>query len=168
LRVRPADARRPSAAVRPAIARCCQQDERCRRLVKVERVGPLVAMAVVAAIGNARQFTNGRELSAWLRLVLARALQRQAHGVARHQQARQSLPAQLLIHGARAAARVAERKRDARSIWLSRLKLKSGPNVAAVALVTRTRGCCGTAGARRLVWRISRSFWTPPSSTPLR
>ena len=32
--------------------------------VKVEGVGPLVATAVVAAIGNARQFTNGRELSA--------------------------------------------------------------------------------------------------------
>ena len=51
------------------IARICQQDERCRRLVKVEGVGPLVATAVVAAIGNARQFTNGRELSAWLGLV---------------------------------------------------------------------------------------------------
>jgi transposase len=34
------------------IARCCQRDERCRRLVKVEGVGPLVATAVVAAIGN--------------------------------------------------------------------------------------------------------------------
>ena len=46
-----------------------QQDERCRRLVKVEGVGPLGATAVVAAIGNGRQFTNGRELSAWLGLV---------------------------------------------------------------------------------------------------
>jgi len=33
------------------IARVCQQDERCRRLVKVEGVGPLVATAVVGAIG---------------------------------------------------------------------------------------------------------------------
>jgi hypothetical protein len=43
----------------------------------------------------------------------------------------------LLIHGARAAARVAERKRDARSIWVSRLKLRGGPNVAAVALANK-------------------------------
>ncbi len=43
----------------------------------------------------------------------------------------------LLIHGARAAARVAERKRDARSVWLSRLKLRGGPNVAAVALANK-------------------------------
>src|ERR1700674_1795195 len=48
------------------IARVCQQDERCRRLVKVEGVGPLLATAVVGAIGNARQLTNGRGLSAWL------------------------------------------------------------------------------------------------------
>jgi len=35
------------------------------------------------------------------------------------------------------AARVAERKREARSIWLSRLKLRGGPNVAAVALANK-------------------------------
>ena len=32
---------------------------------------------------------------------------------------------------------MAERKRDARSIWLSRLKLRGGPNVAAVALANK-------------------------------
>jgi transposase len=40
----------------------------------------------------------------------------------------------LLIHGARS---VAERKRDARSVWVNRLKLRSGPNVAAVALANK-------------------------------
>jgi hypothetical protein len=43
----------------------------------------------------------------------------------------------LLIDGARAATRVVERKRDARSIWLSRLKLRGGPNVATVALANK-------------------------------
>lgn len=36
------------------IAHICQQDERFRRLVKVEGVGPLVATAMVAAVGNGR------------------------------------------------------------------------------------------------------------------
>jgi transposase len=40
------------------IARLCQADERCRRRVEVEGVGPLIATALVAAIGNARQFKN--------------------------------------------------------------------------------------------------------------
>ena len=119
------------------IARCCQQDERCRRLVKVEGVGPLVATAVVGAIGNARQFTNGRELSAWLGLVprehssgnrtILLGISKRGNRYLRT----------LLIHGARAATRVAERKCDARSIWLSRLKLRGGPNVAAVALANK-------------------------------
>jgi transposase len=43
----------------------------------------------------------------------------------------------LIIHGARSALRVAEHKRDPRSIWISRLKLRRGPNVAAVALANK-------------------------------
>jgi hypothetical protein len=44
------------------IARLCQKDERCQRLVKVEGVGPLIATALVAAIGNARQFKAAASL----------------------------------------------------------------------------------------------------------
>jgi hypothetical protein len=35
------------------------------------------------------------------------------------------------------AKRVAERKRDAHSIWLGRLKLRGGPSVAAVTLADK-------------------------------
>jgi hypothetical protein len=35
------------------------------------------------------------------------------------------------------ATRVAERKRDARSVWINRLKLRRGPNVTAVALANK-------------------------------
>jgi transposase len=45
------------------------QDERCRRLAQVEGIGVLAATALVAAVGNAREFRTGRELSAWLGLV---------------------------------------------------------------------------------------------------
>jgi transposase len=34
----------------------------------VEGVGPLTATALIAAVGNERQFRSGRELSAWLGL----------------------------------------------------------------------------------------------------
>ena len=121
------------------IARICQQDERCRRLVKVECVGPLVATALVAAIGNARQFTNGRELSAWLGLVPrehSSGNRTVLLGISKRGNRNRYLRT-LLIHGGRAATRVAERKRDARSIWLNRLKLRGGPNVAAVALANK-------------------------------
>src|SRR3982074_1538838 len=51
------------------IDRVFKGDEGCKRLAKSEGVGPLVATAVVAAVGNATEFKNGRELSAWLGLV---------------------------------------------------------------------------------------------------
>lgn len=51
------------------LARKFKADERCVRLAKVPGVGPLAATALVAAVGNAREFRNGRELSALLGLV---------------------------------------------------------------------------------------------------
>jgi transposase len=69
------DGRTPEAAGPTHPAACSRvergfgQDERCPRLAQVEGVGPLVATALVAAIGNAHEFKNGCELSAWLGLV---------------------------------------------------------------------------------------------------
>src|SRR5260221_7478046 len=51
------------------IQRLFRQDERCRRLAEVEGVGPLIATALVAAVGNASEFKSGRELAAYLGLV---------------------------------------------------------------------------------------------------
>jgi transposase len=48
------------------LAEFCRQDERCRRLLAVEGIGPLSATALVAACGNGREFHNGRHFSAYL------------------------------------------------------------------------------------------------------
>jgi transposase len=45
------------------------QDAACQRLRKIPGVGPLVATATVAAIGNGAAFHRGREFAAWLGLV---------------------------------------------------------------------------------------------------
>lgn len=44
-------------------------DERCVRVRSLIGIGPLTADAVVATIGAAKEFKNGRQLSAWLGLV---------------------------------------------------------------------------------------------------
>ena len=41
----------------------------CERLTAVPGVGPVIATALVAAVGNAKRFTSGRHLAAWLGLV---------------------------------------------------------------------------------------------------
>ncbi|HET8668437.1 MAG TPA: IS110 family transposase [Terriglobales bacterium] len=45
------------------------EDAACKRLRQIPGVGPLVATATVAAIGNGAAFHKGREFAAWLGLV---------------------------------------------------------------------------------------------------
>lgn len=46
-----------------------KEDERSQRIEKVEGIGPVVATAILAAVGNGTFFKHGRQLSAWLGLV---------------------------------------------------------------------------------------------------
>jgi Transposase IS116/IS110/IS902 family len=46
-----------------------QTDVSCAQLVTVPGVGPIIASATVAAIGNGAAFANGRDFAAWLGLV---------------------------------------------------------------------------------------------------
>ena len=87
------------------IERVFKQDERCKRLAKIEGVGPLVATAVVAAVGNASEFKSGRELSAWLGLVprqYSSGNRSQLLGISKRGD---RYLRTILIHGARAALR---------------------------------------------------------------
>ncbi len=59
-----------------------------QRLEAIPAIGPLTASALVASIGNATTFKNGRQLAAWLGLVPRRMLQRRQGAAAGHQQAR--------------------------------------------------------------------------------
>jgi transposase len=59
------------AALTRRIERAAQDDERCARLMEVPGVGPLISSALVATVGNAREFKRGRELSAYLGLTRA-------------------------------------------------------------------------------------------------
>ena len=43
-------------------------DARARRLTEIHGVGPITASAIVATVGNGRDFKNGRQFAAWLGL----------------------------------------------------------------------------------------------------
>lgn len=44
-------------------------DEACRRLMKIPGIGPIIASAMVATIGDGSAFRRGRDFGAWLGLV---------------------------------------------------------------------------------------------------
>lgn len=44
-------------------------NEAARRLMQIRGIGPTTALAIVATVGNAREFKNGRQFAAWIGLV---------------------------------------------------------------------------------------------------
>jgi len=56
------------AACDRAIGLACRADPTARRLQEAMGVGPTTADAMIATVGDAREFRNGRQLGAWLGL----------------------------------------------------------------------------------------------------
>jgi len=101
-------------------------------------VGPIIATALVAAVGNGEQFANGRQMSAAFGLT---PRQHSSGGKERllgiSKRGDVYLRA-LLIHGARAVISTAKNKDDRLSQWVTRLAARSHTNVAAVAMANKT------------------------------
>ncbi|MEO5371055.1 MAG: IS110 family transposase, partial [Magnetococcus sp. DMHC-1] len=114
-----------------------QQHESCRLLMTIPGIGPLIATALIAAVGDISVFKNGREMAAWLGLVPRQHStggRQRLLGISKRGDVYLRM---LLIHGARAALRVSGKKEDRRSQWLVDLKKRRGANVATVALANK-------------------------------
>ena len=114
-----------------------REDETCRRLQTIPGVGPKGASALVAAAGDGRAFANGREFAAWLGLT---PRQRSTGGrtvLGGISKRGDRYVRALLIHGARAALRVADKREDRRSRWAVSVQGRRGANIAAVALANK-------------------------------
>jgi transposase len=110
-----------------------QRDETAQRLMTIPGVGPIVATALVATIGDARTFSSGRHLAAWIGLVPG---QRSTGGKERLvgiTKAGDGYLRRLLVNGARALTRWWR----TRSPWLAELLARRPVNVAAVALANK-------------------------------
>jgi len=114
-----------------------RSNEASRRLAQVPGIGPLTASALIATIGDAKQFTNGRQLAAWLGLVPRQHSTGGKPLMLGISNRGDSYLRALLVHGARAVLRVAEHKRGATPVWLQQLIGRRHKNVAAVALANK-------------------------------
>ena len=119
------------------IVQLAQTQPAFERLQDLPGVGPVVASAMLAAIGNGRQFKNGRQLAAWLGLVPRQygtggkvALMGITKNGDRHLRT-------LLIHGARAAMRWSRAKDTPLAKWINPLVARRGVNKAVVALANK-------------------------------
>mgnify|MGYP001593724351 CR=1 FL=1 len=119
------------------IEHIAKTDERCRRLQKIEGVGPITATALVASIGNARNFKNGRQLSAFLGLVPRQHSSGGASKLLGISKRGDGYLRKLLIHGARAAVQFAAKRDTRRSRWVLEKVQSRGMNKATVAFANR-------------------------------
>jgi len=114
-----------------------REHEASKKLAQIPGIGPITASALVASIGDAQSFENGRQLAAWLGLVPRQHSsggKQQLLGISKRGD---TYLRTLLIHGARAVIRVAERKAGRTDRWLARLMGRRNKNVAAVALANK-------------------------------
>jgi transposase len=110
-------------------------DEACQRLTGVPGIGPVIATAMVATVGDAKVFRNGRSFAAWIGLTpkqhssggkeLLLGISRRGDGYLRRQ----------LTHGARSLVKIARGREGKLWAWINGLLARRSFNttVAAVA-----------------------------------
>jgi transposase len=114
-----------------------RETELGRRLMEIPGVGPLLASAFVATIADPAIFRSGRNLAAWIGLVPRQNSSGGKERLGGISKAGNRYLRQMLIVGAMAVIRYAERN-GARRPWLVQMLGRRKPKVAAVALANKT------------------------------
>lgn len=126
------------------IVRWHRQSETSSKLAGIPGIGPITASALVATIGDAKNFDNGRQVAAWLGLVPRQHSSGGKQNLLGISKRGDCYLRTLLIHGARSVIHWESKRADSCS-WLSGVLKRRHKNVAAVALANKNA---------RIVWAI--------------
>jgi len=122
-----------------------QSNATCQRIGKIEGVGPLIATAIIASIGDASLFKNGRQFSAWMGLVPRQHSSGGCIKLLGISKRGDEYLRRILIHGARSVVYRAKNYSDSRNKWIAQKKLSRGNNKACVALANKNA---------RIIWAL--------------
>lgn len=121
-----------------------RQSDASSKLAAVPGIGPITASALVATMGDAKNFDNGRQVSAWLGLVPRQHSSGGKQNLLGISKRGDIYLRTLLIHGARSVIHWESRKPDSCS-WVNGVLKRRNKNVAAVALANKNA---------RIVWAL--------------
>ena len=110
--------------------------EESRRLEEIPGVGPIVATAMVAEVGDWKAFSSGRNLAAWIGLVPRQHSTGGKERLGRISKQGNRYLRWLLVAGAMAVIRYA-RQHGTKRLWLARMLERRPIKVAAVALANK-------------------------------
>jgi len=126
-----------------------KNDEACKRIQKIPGVGPLTATAIVAHVGCARHFKNGRSFAAYLGLTpreCSSGGKQKLLGITKRGNSRIRC---LLIQGAQTVIRPYLHKPpeqvEPRLRWMQGVAARRGWQIASVALANKTA---------RIIWAL--------------
>lgn len=131
------DTERRIATFDKQIMAIAKSNEPCRRLMTIPGVGPFIASALTASVGDPEYFSSGRHLAAWLGLVPRQYSTGGKASLGRISKRGDGYLRKLLIHGARAVVYRARRKQTP-GAWIAGVLMRRPFNVAAVALANKT------------------------------
>src|SRR5215469_11263183 len=119
------------------IARIAGELEACRRLMAIPGIGPLIATATIAAIGNGAAFKKGRGFAAWLGVVPGEHSTGGKQKLTRTSRRGNKYLRKLFVQGAHAVLQCRTQQVPGLSTWLERLASRKRIQVTAVALANK-------------------------------
>jgi transposase len=131
-----------------AIEQLANSNPMTRRLQQLRGVGPMVATALIATVGDAGQYHKGRQMAASLGLTPRQCSSGDKQRLLGISKRGDVYLRTLLVHGARAVVSQAKHKDDRLSRWVTGIAQRRHPNVAAVALANKTA---------RMAWAMLRN-----------
>ena len=127
------------------IAAHAHGDERARKAAALHGIGPIGASALVASVGDFRQFASAKQFGAWLGLVPSQNSTGGKASLGRITKRGDDYLRTLLIQGAKSAVMTAGKRDDRLSQWLAQLKERVGWQKAVVALANKNA---------RILWAV--------------
>ena len=119
------------------LERLAGKDERCQRLMQLRGVGPITALAIVATVGNASDFKNGRQFAAWLGLVPRQHSTGGKTRLGRITRRGDAYLRTLLVMGARSVLNTAHRHNDRMARFAAAIQSRRGYFKALVAVAAK-------------------------------
>ena len=108
-------------------------------------IGPVTASAVVATVGDFKQFKNGAQFGAWIGLTPRQRSSGGKNNLGGITKRGDTYLRTLLIQGAKSAVMTAHRRQDKISSWVVALRERSGWQKAVVALANKNA---------RILWAV--------------
>ncbi len=130
------------------IKRLADNNEDCVRLQQLRGVGPMISTAMIATVGDARQYHKSRQMAAAIGITPKQHSSGDKHRLLGISKRGDVYLRTLMIHGARAVVARATHKDDRLSRWVTNIAKQKYPNVAAVALANKTA---------RMAWAMLRN-----------